>query len=138
MKEASLCPVEGHRHAPGSGQMYVLQPDNGPSRQSSPAALLDLVLAIVSRAFWALHYTVSHMAEKKTARNLMPASLLIGPKIAGPYFDASRETPCMAYPLGGRTFIVDRHGSLPIISRWTYRFHSATYTLFSLSPNFLM
>lgn len=34
-------------------QMYVLQPDNGPSRTSSgsPAALLDLVEAIVSRAF---------------------------------------------------------------------------------------
>lgn len=33
--------------------MYVLQPDNGPSRTSSgsPAALLDLVEAIVSRAF---------------------------------------------------------------------------------------
>lgn len=36
-----------------TGQMYVLQPDNGPSRtsSSSPAALLDLVEAIVSRAF---------------------------------------------------------------------------------------
>lgn len=36
-----------------TGQMYVLQPDNGPSRTSSgsPAALLDLVEAIVSRAF---------------------------------------------------------------------------------------
>lgn len=47
--------LKGPGHAPGTGQMYVLQPDNGPSRtrSGSPAALLDLVFAIVNRAFFA-------------------------------------------------------------------------------------
>lgn len=45
--------VRGSRARALTDQMYVLQPDNGPSRTSSgsPAALLDLVEAIVSRAF---------------------------------------------------------------------------------------
>lgn len=45
--------VRGPRARALTDQMYVLQPDNGPSRTSSgsPAALLDLVEAIVSRAF---------------------------------------------------------------------------------------
>lgn len=45
--------VRGPRARALIDQMYVLQPDNGPSRTSSgsPAALLDLVEAIVSRAF---------------------------------------------------------------------------------------
>ena len=45
------CPwSEDSGHVPSPDQMYVLQPDNGPSRTSSrsPAALLDLVEAIVS------------------------------------------------------------------------------------------
>jgi len=56
--------VQGLRARALAGQMYVLQPDNGPPRTSSgsPAALLDLVEAIVSRAF-SLEPLPPHYAE---------------------------------------------------------------------------